>query len=183
MTSVDIKWKRLKIEPDDTWKRIEEKLSHIGIKANQLGRVVYVIRAANAFSIRYPKRHSPVLYIGEGRFKQRIAAHKKWIAKIYDLTNVVPIEVLICLPRVKNNRFAYKDYEAHLLEVFYARYGSLPLRNAIHETKHYNHIYANVATAAVLGPGKGKRYHWALEPLKSNIFYKRFTQTHIQPAA
>lgn len=46
-----------------------------------------------------------------------------------------PIEVACAFPRAQKNTVAYKELEAHLLEVFYRRYGTLPLKNSIHETR------------------------------------------------
>jgi hypothetical protein len=175
---VTIEWKWIELHPDDTWSMIEEKLSAADVKLGLLSRAVYVIRAADSFAIKYPFKYSPTLYIGEGRFKQRVTSHRKWLSAIYDLTGEFALEVAICAPRVRNNDQAHKEFEAHLLSVFSKRYGSLPLRNKNHESVRFGHIYERVATTEVLGPGQGKKYKWALEPLKANPFYKGYVKTH-----
>ena len=176
--NVSIEWHWIELHPHDTWPVIEEKLVEAEVKLKLLPRCVYVIRAADSFAIRYPYKYSPTLYIGEGRFKQRITSHRKWLATIHELTGKFALEVAICFPRVRNNDQAHKEFEAHLLSVFFKRFGSLPLRNKIHESKHFQHSYERVATTEVLGPGKGKRYKWALEPLTANPFYKAYVKTH-----
>jgi len=177
-TQVKINWKWITFNPKDTWSDIEEKLINVKVDPTTLRRSVYVIRAADVFAIRYPHKWSPTLYIGEGRFKQRITSARRWLSSIYDLTGEFPLEAAICSPRVRHSPAAYKEFEAHLLWAFYERYGSLPLRNKIHEKKHFDHEYERTATTQVLGPGSGKKYKWALEPLKSNPFYKGFIKTH-----
>jgi hypothetical protein len=141
-------------------------------------RSVNVIRAADSFAIKYPVKYSPTLYIGEGRFKQRITSHRRWLSAIYDFTGKFSLEVAICFPRVRNNPQAYKEFEEHLLSVFCDCYGSLPLRNKIHEKPQFGHGYKKIATTEVLGPGKGRKYMWALEPLKANAFHKAYVKTH-----
>lgn len=176
--NVSIEWFWIRINPDDTWSITEEKLVNAGVDLRKLPRSVYVIRAANSFSIRYPKRHSPTLYIGEGKFKQRISLHRKWLSKIHALTGAFPLDVAICTPRVTNNTKAHQEFEAHLLNVFFKNYGSLPLKNKIHENNKFHHKYDKSSVTDVIGPGKGKRYKWAIEPLKSNPFHKHFIKTH-----
>lgn len=175
---VAIEWKWIKLHPDDTWAVIEAKLSSSDVDPKKLGRSVYVIRAADSFAIKYPIKYSPTLYIGEGRFKQRITSHRKWLSAIHELTGEFDLEVAICVPRVRHNDQAYKEFEAHLLNIFLKRYGSLPLRNKNNERTRFGHTYERVATTEVLGPGKGKKYKWALEPLKTNPFFKTYTKTH-----
>ena len=176
--SVEIEWRWINLHPADTWSVIEEKLVHAGVNLKQISRCVYVIRAADSFAIKYPIKYSPTLYIGEGRFKQRITSHRKWLSTIYNLTGEFNLEVAVCVPRVRHNESAYKNFEAHLLSVFLKRFGSLPLQNKNRENTKFGHSYERVATTAVLGPGKGKRYQWALEPLKANPFFKTYTKTH-----
>ena len=177
-TRVTIEWKWIGLDPTDTWSVIEAKLVDAGVNLKTLPRSVYIIRAADSFAIRYPNHYSPTLYIGEGRFKQRVTSHRKWLTTIYDLTGDFPLEVAICFPRVQNNKEAHKEFEAYLLGVFFKRYGSLPLRNKNHENIRYGHVYDRIATSFVLGPGSGRKYKWALEPLKANPFYKGYVKTH-----
>jgi hypothetical protein len=177
--NVSIEWHWIELHPTDIWSVIAKKLVDAKVNLKLLPRCVYVIRAADSFAIRYPNNnYSPTLYIGEGRFKQRVTSHRKWLAEICELTGEFPLEVAICFPRVRNNDQAHKEFEAHLLGVFFKRFGSLPLKNKIHERKNFEHSYERVATTEVLGPGKGKRYKWALEPLKANPFYKAYVKTH-----
>ena len=88
------------------------------------------------------------------------------------------MEVACCFPRVQKNANAYKVFEAHLLNLFFDRYGSLPLKNSISEYKAYAHEYDRVATKYVLGPGSGTKHNWAIRPLPSNPFQKVFEKTH-----
>lgn len=176
--NVDIEWFWLKLDPAETWKAVERKLEESGADLKKLSKSVYVIRASDSFAIKYPRKYSPTLYIGEGGFKQRISTHRKWLASLYDLAGEFPLEVAICYPRVKNNPMAHREFEAHLLSVFLKQYGSLPLRNKNKENAQYQHIYKKQSITEVLGPGSGKKYKWALEPLKANIFYNDYVKTH-----
>ncbi len=111
-THVEIKWKWIELHPKDTWSVIEDKLCRTGVILDQLSRSVYVIRAAGPFAIKHPKKYSPTLYIGEGRIKQRVTSHRKWLSSIYGLTGELVIEVAICVPRVRNNTQAHREFEA-----------------------------------------------------------------------
>lgn len=171
-TEVQISWTWIEIEPTDGATQIRDKLISKRIKLEHLSKVVYVIRSSNGFCIDYPLKHSPVLYIGEGRFLQRIRSHFRWIDTLIALPGQMPIEVAICTPRVRNNGFAHREFEAYLLGRFFDLYGSLPLRNKNHENTKYAHVYERAAVTTVFGPGQGKRYKWAIRPLKSNPFFK-----------
>jgi hypothetical protein len=167
--SVNIEWFWLELDLAEKWKAVEAKLVASGADLKKLSKSVYVIRAADSFAIKYPRKYSPTLYIGEGGFKQRITTHRKWLASIYELAGEFPLEVAICFPRVRNNTIAHREFEAHLLSIFLKQYGSLPLRNKNKENAQYKHTYQRQATSEVLGPGSGKKYKWALEPLKANL--------------
>jgi hypothetical protein len=74
---VRISWKWLDWTPGDTWaKNIIPQLSQQGLSEEQLDRCVYVAHANGLFAIKYPKRISPTLYIGEGNFKNRMIQHQ-----------------------------------------------------------------------------------------------------------
>ena len=139
--TVKITWSWITIEPSETWKYTKEKLLNVGVDLKMLPRSVYVIRLRDEFCISYPGGHSPTLYIGEGRFRSRITNHRKWLGHLYELTGPVPLEVGLCFPRVTNNTNAHRTFEAHLLNCFYQRYNSLPLKNSIHENMQYDHHY------------------------------------------
>ena len=148
------------------------------VARKSLLQAVYVIRLKSPFAIAYPEKYSPVLYIGEGDLLARLDKHRAWTAKLCSLGFDFPLEVAFCFPRVRNNADAYKTFEAHLLEVFSRRYGSLPLKNTINEHKAFDHEYDGVATSEVLGPGKGTKAMWAIRPLPSNPFQQVFQRTH-----
>ena len=176
--SVEIYWFWIDINPSDTWKTVEAKLLYEGVVPEWMSRSVYVIRIQDEYSITYPGGHSPTLYIGEGGFKQRITSHRKWLAELYELTGEIPLEVAIAFPRVRNNISAHKVFEAHLLNCFFERYESLPLKNSNHEYMQYDHTYEKKALAGVIGPGSGKKYKWGLTPLKANGFFGVYQKTH-----
>lgn len=105
--TVKIHWSWFTIEPAETWKTAEQKLTDVGVDLKLLPRSVYVIRLRDEFCISYPGGHSPTLYIGEGRFKARITSHRKWLSQLYELTGLIPLEVRICFPRITNNKQAH----------------------------------------------------------------------------
>jgi hypothetical protein len=177
-TTVAINWYWIDFDPKETQKKIKRKLEAAGAESHLFPRAVYVIRLKSPFSINYPTRHTPVLYIGEGRVLSRLVSHRKWALRIQSLGYPFGLEVAVCFPRVKKNTGAYKTFEAHLLKVFSDRYGSLPLKNSINETMAFAHQYSRVATSGILGPGSGTRHMWAIQPLPSNPFQDVFERTH-----
>jgi hypothetical protein len=176
--SVDISWIRIDFDPSMTKTAITTALLTAGTKEELLGRGVYVIRIKPPFGVAYPGGHSPTLYIGEGNVPSRLYGHRKWVKRFQSLGYAFPTEVACAFPRVRKNTSAYKDFEAHLLEVFFRRYGTLPLRNSIHETRHFNHSYTKVATHGIIGPGSGTKHTWAIQPLPANSFRTVFQRTH-----
>ena len=176
---VGIEWHWIDVHPDDTWSKTSTALKEQGTDLSQIDRAVYVIRSAGSFSIKYPKRHSPVLYIGEGDFKQRITSHRKWLSTLYALVGEFPLEVAVSLPRVPGNFEAYKNFEAYLLNKFLGIYGTLPLVNKQNETIRYeHHEYDRTATADVFGMRR-RHYKWAIQPLPGNRpFYGNYSKTH-----
>ena len=177
MTAVKISWNWVEFHSSETKGKVEARVRG-KVTRKSLVQAVYVIRLKSPFAIAYPKKYSPVLYIGEGDLLARLDKHREWTGKLCSLGFDFPLEVAFCFPRVQNNPHAYKTFEAHLLEVFSRRYESLPLKNAINEKKAYDHEYEGVATSEVLGPGKGTKAMWAIRPLPSNPFLSVFQRTH-----
>lgn len=175
---VVISWHWINFDPKDTRKKLVERLETARVPMTRISRSVYVIRLKSPFAISYPSNYTPVLYIGEGNLLQRLNAHRCWTAKLQGLGYAFPLEVAICCPRVKNNYDAYRNFEAHLLNVFSSRYGSLPLKNAINEHTAYDHAYERIATSGILGPGSGTKHMWSIQPLPSNQFKDIFDRTH-----
>ena len=176
--SVAIKWFWFDFDPKNTKAKIKSAILDAGAKEHLLDRGVYVIRMKAPFGIAYPKGHTPTLYIGEGDVVSRLDNHRKWISRLQSMGYVFPIEIACSFPRVKKNEVAYRNFEAHLLEVFFQRYGTLPLRNSIHESRNYNHQYSKIATHGIIGPGSGTKHKWAIQPLPANSFRTVFQRTH-----
>lgn len=176
--TVQIDWYWIGFDPKETKAKLKQRLVDVGVPMTLIDRAVYVIRLQSPFAVNYPNKHSPVLYIGEGNLLSRLVSHRKWSERMLNLGFRFPLEVACCFPRVQKNSGAYKVFEAHLLSVFFKRYGSLPLKNSIHEHKAYDHQYGRVATNMVLGPGNGTRHMWAIKPLPSNPFEAVFKKTH-----
>lgn len=180
MVDVPLQWHRLDWNPDETWRRHTlPKLAAAGIAEGDLVRSVYVLRLNGNFCIRYPKRESPTLYIGEGRFNQRIAAHRSWVTELRELVGEFSFQVCVALPRVKNNPIAYRDCEAALIDRFAQHFGSAPLWNKQFETRLFNHHYSQRQMDQALCKRSGARYKWAVEPMKSSGFYETFKRTHV----
>lgn len=177
-TKVAITWYWIEFDPSETKGKFSRRLVAEGAKAALFSKAVYVIRLQSPFSISYPNRHTPTIYIGEGNILDRLNSHRTWATRMQDLGYPFPLEVACCFPRVQKNVSAYKVFEAHLLNVFYDRYGSLPLKNSINEHMAYAHEYDRVATKGVLGPGSGTKHNWAIRPLPSNPFQSVFEKTH-----
>ncbi len=176
---VTIKWRWLDWQPNYTWaKEIVPQLHDMGLQEQQLDHCVYVIRANGVFAIKYPKKASPTLYIGEGNFKNRIMQHKNWLEPLRELVGDFYFQIGLCIPRVKNNYYAYKDFEAALLMEFREIYGCAPLVNKQMENRHAEYKYVprkEIRSALMIG--KGIRYHWELVPKRSSPYYKCYWKT------
>lgn len=177
---VIITWNWLNWQSGFKWKRdISPQLCEVGITEEQLARCVYVIRVNGLFAIQYPKGISPTLYIGEGNFKNRIIQHRNWMAPLIDLVGEFPFQIGICIPRVRNSRYAYRDFEAALLMEFREIYGCAPMKNSQMEKRRANYEYApkqEIRSAIMIG--QGVRYHWAVSPMKSSPYYDHYWRTH-----
>jgi hypothetical protein len=84
----------------------------------------------------------------------------------------------VATPRVKHNAVAYKETEAALIQCFVKKYGSAPLKNSHIEYQKFDHHFNKASLHEALTPGKGTRYHWAIEPTHINPFYSVFAKTH-----
>lgn len=178
-TKVRIDWQWISWRHGDSWtKDILPQLSDLGVSEAQLKRCVYVIRANGNFAIRYPKGNSPTLYIGEGNFKYRLRRHQYWLGELHELVGDFSFEIGICFPRVRNSSKTYCDFEAALLDEFKDIYGCAPLRNSQMErrTRNYDYFPMEDIRAAIM-IGKGVRYKWAIEPMKSSRFYDLYWRT------
>jgi hypothetical protein len=178
---VDLQWQRLEWLPEETWRRDTlPNLLDRGFKPLALKRCVYVIRLNGDFCIDYPSGESPVVYIGEGAFGSRIVQHRSWMAELRDLVGEFAFQVRIAIPRVRRNPAAYKDTEAALLLRFKERYGSLPLWNKqLEYRRHPHYVYEQQSVDDAIGLGSGKRYKWALKPMKASPFYADYLRTHV----
>jgi len=176
---VDIEWNWIEWDEGNTWgKNIFPQLIEAKISEKQLERCVYIIRANGLFAINYPNGVSPTLYIGEGNFKNRIIQHKNWLKGLIDLVGDFPFLIGVCIPRVKKSYEAYKDLEAALLIEFKEIYGCAPLKNKQMETRKCDYDYQpNEEFRGAIMIGKGVRYYWAIEPMRSNDFYDDYFRT------
>lgn len=169
-----IAWHWIKLETTDTWSVVLRKLKNAGIKEEALSRSVYSIRISAKFAIKYPGGVSPTLYVGEGRLRQRVDSHRKWLSELEKVFGPVKLELAVATPRVQNNSLAYKETEAALIQFFVKKYRSAPFKNSHIEYQKFGHTFVRENVAAALTPGKGTRYRWAIEPTKINPFYKTY---------
>jgi hypothetical protein len=144
------------------------------VSLEALNRSVYAIRLHSDFVIRYPKEISPLLYIGEGNFINRIADHRRnWLSALAEEQAHFAYSIWFCLPRVQNNVEAYKSVEAHLIKEFQSRFGTIPLYNRQLETEYYMYQYTPDFYRVFL-VGQGRRPKWAVMPCRSHPAYERY---------
>ncbi|OHE18221.1 MAG: hypothetical protein A2X96_04300 [Syntrophobacterales bacterium GWC2_56_13] len=175
---VPLVWSWLEWKPGYTWKKkITPQLKKAGIQIASLDRCVYVIRANGIFAISYPKKPSPVLYIGEGNFQQRITSHKWWLGDLINLVRDYSFYIGVAIPRVKKNDEAYKDCEAALILEFHRMHGAAPLLNKQLEMRRNDYEYSQRGIKEALQIGKGVRYHWALTPMRASGLYDTYRKT------
>lgn len=177
---VALAWGRLDWLPNETWRRdTVPKLEKLGLKPADLRRCVYVIRLNGDYCVDYPTGASPTLYIGEANFSGRINSHRSWVTELEDLVGEFSFQVRIAIPRVTNNPKAYLDTEAALLHRFKHHFGSAPLWNKQFERRPHGHyLYSDRSIDQAICQGSGKRYKWALKPMKSSPFYSDYMRTH-----
>jgi hypothetical protein len=173
MVDVALRWNRIDWRPGDTWKKQTlPKLIACGLKDFELRRSVYVIRLNGDYCIHYRRGQSPTVYIGEGRFSQRINSHRLWIKELEDLVKDFSFQIRIAVPRVRNSQETYRDCEAALLERFGHKFGSVPLWNKQFETRLFNNYnYNEIQMDQAICKGKGTKYKWELKPMKASRFY------------
>ena len=132
---------------------------------------VYVIRIAKPFAIAYEKKASPVMYIGEGNFGERLRNHiKNWIFPIVSEFPNATVEIYFTKVKVRGNSEAYRDVEADLLHRFSQSYGCVPLMNKQFEYHSRKHTYEK-GFFKPIQKERGSGYKWGLRPLISNMAY------------
>ncbi|HSI49941.1 MAG TPA: hypothetical protein VLA61_16840 [Ideonella sp.] len=171
--AISLKWFSMRIDPGDTTAIITGRLERKGIDLKLLPQSVYVLRLGGKFSIDYKdQRHTPVVYIGEGKFRGRINSHRKWLKRLHALVAETPLQVKFCFPRGPDEVALHRELEAFLLSEFKRKFGALPLQNKQHERVSTAVKFQEKTIGQVLGPGSGKQFLWALRPLKANDFAK-----------
>lgn len=180
MVHVTLNWHRIDWDPEETWRKVTlPKLENVGIKEADLSRSVYVLRLNGNFCIQYPGGESPTLYIGEGRFSQRINAHRSWVSELKELAGDFSFQVCVAMPRVKNSPATYRDCEAALIDRFAENFGSAPMWNKQFETRLFPYEYNNRQMDQALCKRSGAKYKWAVAPMRSSGFYENFIKTHL----
>lgn len=173
---VKLEFSWIQLSTTETWSRLLVKLRREEVEEKNLSRSVYVLRIGDKYAIQYPRGASPTLYIGEGHLQQRIDAHGKWLANLKGLVGEINFELGVATPRVRNNLVAYKDCEAALIQFFLKKYGSLPLRNRHKEYPRISHNYRQLDLSNAVTVGRGKRYQWAIQPMRANPFHKAYAR-------
>lgn len=175
MSKIEVKWQSLKLTPSDTASEITRKLEKNGVDLLDIPNSVYVIRLASVFLIKYSKNGlSPVLYIGEGRLRARLNAHRKWLHKLQQLLPQAAFEVKFCFPRNSQKLPLNEEYESHLLQRFRKQYGQLPLRNRKQQLNDGGIDFSKTGRQQVLGPGTGKQYAWEIKPLPAKVAFTKY---------
>ncbi|MCF7698475.1 hypothetical protein [Loktanella sp. M215] len=173
MAKIASEWMSLgsSITASDGWATVKAHLKAVDEQLPNEG--VYVIRTVRPFSIAYPKKPSPVLYIGEGNTKLRLRKHlKTWVVDLAKDFPSLKIEIRYTRPVTKKNKARHRDVEADLLWRFCKDYGALPLLNKQNEYHDRIHTYAS-GFMNILNPGSGRGFKWALMPISSNHNYIR----------
>lgn len=181
---IDLTWLdpiNLKLKDDDTVEALIDRLKgHIkAANVSKLERSVYIIRMSGSFIVAYPRKPSPVVYIGRGDSVNRLAKHlKRWANEVFTWGSDTSIEIRIVRPKRKGCPDYFKNVEADLLEMFSERFGGLPLIN-----KRYEHQYQGQVDYGpsqlrklnqAIGIGSGNRHKWAIQPLPSNKHYDTY---------
>jgi hypothetical protein len=148
-------------------------LQEQGVSENEIKRCVYIVRMTGSFIIAYHRSNSPVLYIGRGDAKKRIASHfGKWLSDDCDFGNDSHAEIRLVIPRRQKRENYYKNVEADLNLNFKEQNGSLPYFNRRLEKRFSKKVQYTAAQEKLLrrfiGIGSGKRPWWAIRPTCAN---------------
>jgi hypothetical protein len=171
LAEIKAEWSKVRIPAAamSSWKETKACFDKKDVRIG--GKFVYIIRTCKPYAIAYEAKASPVLYIGEGVFEDRLKSHlKRWIQPFTrDLVNL-EIEVFYTEIKVRNNNLGHRDVEADLLSLFSQKYKSVPLMNKQFEYHNRKHIYKD-GFFRPLQSDRGAGYLWAIRPLKSNMAY------------
>ena len=171
---IDAEWVEVgtPFRASDGWDAVRERLGALERLPSK--HAVYVVRVQRPFSIFYPKRPSPLLYIGEGNPKRRFYDHmRNWVVDLaHDLPNLTIQMKYADIEQSRKGRNRHKDVEADLLVEFVRHYGAIPLLNRKTQNTEKSHKYSK-GFFRVIHPGRGRGYRWALSPLRSNSHYIR----------
>ncbi len=144
-------------------------------------QTVYVVRMDGDVAVRYAKRWSPVLYIGEGNGRSRLLGHARWLASLLQAvpeTHVL-IHVAECKRKAMQKRNLCEFVEADLISWFKDEHGELPWLNQQNEHKAGQYDYTPEARKECrdkIAVGAGRIFRWALEPTKNNEFFTQFSR-------
>ena len=179
MVDVALRWHKITWRPGEFWAKITlPRLNEYGLTRADLSSSVYVIRLSGEYCIRYPKGHSPTIYIAEGVFPFRIHSHRSWILELKDLVKDFPVQIRkIAVPSVKNCTLTHRDCEAALLLRFRDKFGSTPLWNKQFVKRlclSYRYNLRQMDRAICIG--KSTKYKWELRPMKASHFYDVYNQ-------
>ena len=168
-------WTTFGLKHTDTQSEVTRKLNRKNIDLLEVPHSVYVIRLANKFIIEYSnEKLSPVIYIGQGKLRDRLNTHRGWLAKLQALLPQAEIEVKVCFPRESDGKPLHKEYEAHLLLQFKSQFGQLPLRNRKQQLNDGGKNFSVEGRQQALGHGIGKKYTWSIKPLKEKVPFTKY---------
>jgi len=133
---------------------------------------VYIIRLTGDVAVAYGDKHSPVIYIGEGKADNRFYNHIKWLASLVVSVPQMGIEVRIAEVARRNNDALYQHIEADLLYWFFEAHGTLRWFNRQRErSKEAQYDYERAAKNSLrrqLGVDSKEKYLWAIRPTPEN---------------
>jgi hypothetical protein len=154
-------------------KQMREGIRKQGFDLSAVGRCVYVIRMTGRFLVAYETGNSPVLYVGRGNAKQRLASHLgRWLHYVDTFGTGTKVEIRVLVPARRNRSNYFKNVEADLISKFEKRHDSLPFFNRRIEKKFSGKVKYSVTQeknlGRLVGIGSGKRPHWAIKPTPAN---------------
>lgn len=155
-------------------KNMQEKWPQI----RRPSQCVYIIRLTGDVAVAYGDKHSPVIYIGEGKADNRFYSHIKWLAPLLVSVPQMGIEARIAQVLRRNHDTLYQFVEADLLHWFYEKYGKLPWFNRQHESsKQGKHVYERVVKNSLrrqLDSDSKEKHLWAIRPTPESDYFEPY---------
>jgi len=156
---------------DETWDEFCEENKR-DIELRKVTQGIYIVSLAGSICIGYPNEESQVIYVGQGKIRERIKAHlKNWVAHLSESLQDMEFNIYMTEVKVPGFAEAYKDVEYDILEEFRERYGQLPIQNSISGRYSEREHEYNKKAFYPIWRNRNINKGWKIEPMPDNDWF------------